>query len=188
MVSRSLAKCSVSCWMTRSRSSVSDGTGRCSGDGGKLGVMPGSRSSPHRSNRTVVDRFGGMRDEECLVEQRRRDAAQQWPDPVNRLTLEDAAGDRRPERARRVHRCAGERSNRENVRGDGETDREPTNLRRARIDGSAENDEDEKECRDELEGDRLARGYVDRDRLPAESGARRDLGRKQSTQGVGGEN
>ena len=112
-----------------------------------------------------------MRNEERLVDQCCGDAAEDGANPIHSLSLEDAARHGRSERAGGIHRCARERSDRENVSGDGETNGETADLRCTRIDRRPEHDEYEKERGDELEHDRLQRRDLERDGLTAKARA-----------------
>src|SRR5688572_23749640 len=102
----SYAKCCESNSTVRSRSRSSGTTGLS------------------RPDCAMVDRLSVASDEQGVVQHGRGQRAEEWANPVDVLTLEDAAGDRGTERACRIQGSAGERTDREDARGESESDGE----------------------------------------------------------------
>src|SRR5687768_17842942 len=93
----------------------------------------------------MIDRFPLAANEESIVEQRREDGTHHRADPIRRLPLEDAAGDRRSERTRGIERAAREGADRENAGGDREADGETADAWGLRVDRRPKNHEHEEE-------------------------------------------
>src|SRR5687768_6039932 len=116
----------------------------------------------------MIDGFTIASDEQSVVEERRGERADQWSDPVHRLSLENTARDRGAQRARGIQGSARERTDREDARRQREADREPANARRFGIHRGSENHEGEEEGRYGLEPDGLTCAGLQRDRLTAD--------------------
>ena len=74
----------------------------------------------------------------------------------------------RPERARRIHRCAGERSAEKDIQRDSQADRQAPDFRRARVHGRTIDHKDQKERQHRFDHDALALADV-----PAQVGGAR---------------
>ena len=116
-------------------------------------------------NGAVQGKLRATTQEQEFVDQRGRDRPDDWASPVDRLALEDSGRNGRADRPRRVHRRTGERSDREDIGGHRQTDRETANLWRVRVDRGSEHHERQEEGRDHLEPERLAQRHVRGDRL-----------------------
>src|SRR6185295_5543093 len=83
----------------------------------------------------MIHRLALASNEERVVQQRGRDGADERAHPVDELPLENTARDRRTERPSWIHRRSGEWPDGEDVRGDREPNREPSDSGRLGIDG-----------------------------------------------------
>src|SRR5207253_7056809 len=119
-----------------------------------------------------------------LIKQRSDQSTGDRRRAIKELCFVNSARHRRSERARRVHRCAGEWPDRENVGGNDEPDSEAANLRPAQIDGSAEDHEHQEERSDRLEYERLSAADLERDALPPATCGRKDSAGKARLKGI----
>jgi len=94
------------------------------------------------------------------VEDGREDAAEEWAEPVDPVAVWEARDDRRSERARSVHGCAGENESEQVTSEQGETDSDGRERRRAMLLGRKhQHGQNERRCDEHLDEHGL--GFID---------------------------
>ena len=114
-----------------------------------IGAARGTRG-PRRRNASGRRRL--LAEQPAIADRGDRGTQQRPDDPHDRV-VEEPRRDRRSEPARRVHRRPGHRAADEDVRGEGQADREPADARPARIHRCAEHGQEQDDRHDRLEGD-----------------------------------
>jgi hypothetical protein len=98
----------------------------------------------------------------------------------------EAGGQFRSEGARRVHRGAGKRAAHQDIHLDGQADGEAADLGRPRIDGGAEDGEEQERGQDRFQEDAGTYGHIGREHRRAQMGDAPDRFGKHDAQGQPG--